>query len=83
MPTSIGTINSPSRGRSAGAFNSKPTIPHMSKSPETMVPGQLEKLACGRFSDISSVAADKRRDFCQLRRATSIQCKSDTPLKHL
>jgi len=27
----------------------------------------LEKLACGRFSDIASVAAGKRRGFCQLR----------------
>jgi hypothetical protein len=35
-----------------------------------MRPSQLEKLACGRFSDISSVAAGKRRDFCRLSRAT-------------
>jgi hypothetical protein len=27
----------------------------------------LEKLACGRFSDISSVAAGKKRGFCRLR----------------
>jgi hypothetical protein len=31
---------------------------------------QLEKLACGRFSDINSAAAGKRRGFCRLRRAT-------------
>jgi hypothetical protein len=30
----------------------------------------LEKLACGRFSDISFAAAGKRRGFCRLRRAT-------------
>jgi hypothetical protein len=30
----------------------------------------LEKLACGRFSDISSAAAGKRRGFRRLRRAT-------------
>jgi hypothetical protein len=29
----------------------------------------LEKPACGRFSDIGSVAAGKRRDFCRLRGA--------------
>jgi len=29
----------------------------------------LEKLACGRFSDISCVSASKRRDFCRLRSA--------------
>jgi hypothetical protein len=27
----------------------------------------LEKLACGRFSDISSVAGRKKRGFCGLR----------------
>jgi hypothetical protein len=29
MPISIGTINSPSRGRSAAFFSNNPTIPHM------------------------------------------------------
>lgn len=29
-------------------------------------PSRLEKLACGRFSDYSSVTAGKRRDFCRL-----------------
>jgi hypothetical protein len=32
MPISIGTISSPSRGRSAGFFTSNPTIPHMARS---------------------------------------------------
>jgi hypothetical protein len=41
MPTSIGTINSPSRGRSDGAFNNKPTIPHIGMPPE---PVRLEHL---------------------------------------
>jgi hypothetical protein len=27
----------------------------------------LEKLACGRFSDISSVVGRKKRGFCGLR----------------
>jgi len=27
----------------------------------------LEKLACGRFSDINFVAAGKKRGFCRLR----------------
>jgi hypothetical protein len=27
----------------------------------------LEKVACGAFSDISSVAAGKKRGFCRLR----------------
>jgi hypothetical protein len=28
---------------------------------------QLEKQACGRFSDIASVSAGKKRGFCRLR----------------
>jgi hypothetical protein len=43
--------------------------------------GPLEKLACGRFSDISSVAAGKRRDFCQLRRWRLMRRKSDKPTR--
>jgi len=35
----------------------------------------LEKLACGRFSDISSVAGRKKRGFCGLRSVR--QRKSD------
>jgi hypothetical protein len=35
----------------------------------SMAPGQLEKLACGRFSDSSFVSAGKKRGFCRLRRA--------------
>src|SRR5262245_3302083 len=31
IPTSIGTINSPKRGRNASFFTSNPTIPHMSE----------------------------------------------------
>src|SRR6185437_7663297 len=31
MPTSMGTMNSPNRGRSAGFFNNKPTMPHISE----------------------------------------------------
>jgi hypothetical protein len=31
----------------------------------------LEKLACGRFSDIGFVAAGKKRGFCRLRRGGS------------
>jgi hypothetical protein len=30
---------------------------------------ELEKLACGRFSDISLGSAGKKRGFCRLRRA--------------
>jgi len=33
-------------------------------------PSSLEKLACGRFSDISCVFAGKKRGFCRLRPAT-------------
>jgi hypothetical protein len=29
----------------------------------------LEKVACGAFSDISFVAAGKKRGFCRLRRS--------------
>jgi hypothetical protein len=30
-------------------------------------PDQLEKVACGAFSDISFAAAGKKRGFCRLR----------------
>jgi hypothetical protein len=43
----------------------------------------LEKLACGRFSDIGSVAAGKKRGFCRLRRRRGERmCKSDRLLVH-
>jgi hypothetical protein len=32
-------------------------------------PGQLEKVACGAFSDSSFVSGRKRRDFCGLHSA--------------
>jgi hypothetical protein len=37
----------------------------------------LEKLACGRFSDISFGSAGKKRGFCRLRRAMLVHRKAD------
>jgi hypothetical protein len=34
----------------------------------------LEKVACGAFSDISSVAAGKKRGFCRLRGMSPTGC---------
>jgi hypothetical protein len=31
------------------------------------LPSQLEKVACGAFSDIAFVSAGKKRGFCRLR----------------
>jgi hypothetical protein len=45
------------------------TAPHQPRS-VTGYANQLEKVACGAFSDISFVAADKKRGFCRLRTAT-------------
>src|SRR5882724_2177361 len=42
---------------------------------------QLEKAACGPFSDSSSVAASKRRDFCWLPHWCLMRRKSDKILK--
>jgi hypothetical protein len=38
----------------------------------------LEKLACGRFSDNSFIAAGKKRGFCRLRRRREGACASPT-----
>jgi hypothetical protein len=45
MPISIGSINSPSRSRSAGFFTSNPTIPHIVFAPRFRV-GE-DDAACG------------------------------------
>jgi hypothetical protein len=42
-------------------------------------PGQLEKVACGAFSDSSFVSGRKRRDFCGLHSAAS----STTIVEHI